>query len=173
MTTRVPAREGLRATPDCDDGANCEYGEAGRAMNDNQRVSELLRTAAGRLEAQGANPFRVNAYRRAAGNIAGLAPGVREIFDRDGVAGLDALPGIGPGIAAAIAEILVTDRWTLLERLRGSADPMASLQAVAGFGPELAKKIHDTLHVDTPEALEDACRDGRLSSVPGIGARRA
>lgn len=142
-------------------------------MNDNQRVSTLLRTAADLLEEQGANPFRVNAYRRAAGTIAGLAASVRELFDREGVTGLDALPGIGPGIAAAIAEILITERWTLLDRLRGNADPMASLQAVAGIGPELATGIHDALHVDTPEALEDACRDGRLATVPGIGARRA
>ena len=33
-------------------------------------------------------------------------PGVREIFDRDGLPGLDALPAIGPGVAGAIGEIL-------------------------------------------------------------------
>jgi hypothetical protein len=39
-------------------------------------------------------------------------------------------------------------------------------------GPELARRLHDTLHVDTLEALEAAAYDGRLGSVPGIGPRR-
>jgi hypothetical protein len=33
--------------------------------------------------------------------------------------------------------------------------------------------VHDTLGIDTLEALEIAAHDGRLDAVPGIGARRA
>jgi hypothetical protein len=33
--------------------------------------------------------------------------------------------------------------------------------------------LHETLHVDTLEALEVAAHDGRLASVSGIGERRA
>jgi putative hydrolase len=60
-----------------------------------------------------------------------------------------------------------------LERLRGAAEPERLFQAIAGIGPELARRIHDTLEVDTLEALEVAAHDGRLEAVPGIGARRA
>jgi hypothetical protein len=142
-------------------------------MNDNQTIAGMLNQAAALLLGQGANPFRVNAYRNAAESIAGLNRSVREIFDAQGTAGLDALPGIGAGLASAIAEILVTGQWSQLERLRGTIDPIATLQTIPGIGPELATKIHDTLHVDTLEALEAACSDGRLATVPGIGTRRA
>jgi putative hydrolase len=36
----------------------------------------------------------------------------------------------------------------------------------------MAEQIHETLHIDTLEALEAAAYDGHLATVPGIGARR-
>ena len=86
--------------------------------------------------------------------------------------GLDALPGVGPGIAAAIAEMLQTGRWAQLERLRGTLDPALLFRTVPGIGPEFAQRIHDALNVETLEALEAAAHDGRLETVPGVGARR-
>jgi hypothetical protein len=83
------------------------------------------------------------------------------------------LPGIGRGIAAAVAELLITGDWNQLRRLRGAVEPLAVLQSVPGIGPDLARLIHDRLHVATLEALELACVGGRLREVPGIGARRA
>jgi hypothetical protein len=138
---------------------------------DSEEVAQALRQAAEILHAQGANPFRVSAYRRAADTI-GSVGGLRGLYAAQGRPGLDALPGIGPGIAAAIAEILDTGRWAQLDRLRGSLDPAMLFRTVPGIGPELAVRIHDTLGVDTLEALESACYDGRLRAVAGVGARR-
>ena len=87
--------------------------------------------------------------------------------------GLVALPRIGRGIAAAIVEMLRTGRWSQLDRLRGTLDPVRVFQTVSGIGPALAQRVHDTLGVDTLEALEIAAHDGRLDAVPGIGPRRA
>jgi len=140
---------------------------------ENRQIAERLREAAELLRAQGANPFRVGAYRKAADTVAQLRKNAREIFDSEGVKGLDALPNIGAGIASAIAEMLITTRWGQLERLRGTTDPERLFRPVPGRGPELAKRIHDTLHIDTLEGLETAANDGRLESVPGVGARRA
>ncbi len=139
---------------------------------DNEQVAAWLRQAAELLHAQGANPFRVGAYRKAAANVAAHAGSLRELFVARGLAGLDALPGVGPGIAAAIAEMLQTGRWVQLERLRGSLDPTVLFRTVPGVGPELARRIHDALGADTLEALEVAAHDGRLEAVPGVGARR-
>jgi len=143
------------------------------AVGDNETIADMLRQAAALLIDQGANPFRANAYRTAADTISGLARSVREIFESEGRAGLDALPGIGEAIASAIAEMLITGHWNQLERMRGTSDPVATLRTIPNIGPRLARQIHDTLHVDTLEGLEAACRDGRLADVPGIGARRA
>lgn len=142
-------------------------------VRENQQIAEKLREAAALLETQGANPFRAGAYRKAADTVARLTRPVREIFDAEGVAGLDALPHIGKGIAAAIAEILITGRWNQLERLRGTLDPVKLFQGVPGVGPQFAQRMHEALHVDTLEALEAAAHDGRLESVAGVGARRA
>ena len=87
-------------------------------MYDNLRIAARLREAAERLEEQGDNAFRVGAYRRAADTVDHCDTPLREIFDAGGASGLRELPGVGPGIAAAIGEMLTTGRWMLLERLR-------------------------------------------------------
>jgi hypothetical protein len=143
------------------------------ADSDNAQVAGWLRQVAELLEAQGANPFRVGAYRRAADTVERYSGNLRALFAAEGRDGLDALPGIGAGIAAAIAEILQTGRWAQRERLLGSADPTTLFQIVPGIGPELAQRIHDTLGVETLEALEVACHEGRLREVAGVGQRRA
>lgn len=143
------------------------------APGENAQIADLLRETAQLLEAQGANPFRVSAYRNAAAEIARLPESVRGIFDERGVAGLEALPHVGRGIAAAIAEMLITGRWSQLERLRGTVDAVQLFRTVPGIGLGLAERIHDELHLDTLEALEVAANDGRLEAVAGVGPRRA
>jgi hypothetical protein len=101
---------------------------------DNHLVAQRLREMAELLDAEGANPYRAIAYRAAADMLARLPRSVREIFDREGVAGLDALPSIGPSIAASIAEMLASGHWSQLERHRRSADPPSLLRTVPGVG---------------------------------------
>jgi len=140
---------------------------------DRARYTDRLREAADLLEAQGANPFRVSAYRKAADTVRDLDEDVSTIVEREGPAGLEKLPHIGRGIAAALAEMVQTGRWTQLDRLRGSADPVQLFTVVPGLGHRLAERIHEELHIDTLEALELAAHDGRLETVPGVGPRRA
>ena len=142
-------------------------------MPANAFPADRLREAADLLEAQGANPFRVAAYRRAADTVRDLPEDLATLIEREGAAGLEALPGIGQGIASALLEITRSGRWMQLERLRGSADPIGLFTAVPGLGHRLAERIHDELHIDTLEALELAAHDGRLETVPGVGPRRA
>ena len=146
---------------------------AASASGDNAEIAALLREMADLLDAQGGNPYRARAYRHAADTVASLREAVRTVFDREGLAGLDALGGVGPGIAAAIAEILACGRWGKLERLRGEVDAEALFRTVPGIGPELARQIHDELGVDSLEALEVAAFDGRLEHLPRVGPRRA
>lgn len=140
---------------------------------ENRRIAERLLEASHLLYVQGASPYRVSAYRNAADALARLPRDVRAIFEAEGVRGLDAIPRVGLGIASAIAEMLATQRWSQLERLRGTADPEKLFQNVPGLGPGLARRIHGELHIDSLEDLEAAAHDGRLERMPGIGARRA
>lgn len=139
-----------------------------------RNCADRLREAADLLEAQGANQYRVAAYRKAADSITGMSPAeIAAIVEREGVDGLDNLPHVGRGIAAAIVEMVRTGHWSQLERLRGTADPVQLLTVVPGLGHRLAERIHEELHVDTLEGLELAAHDGRLENVPGVGPRRA
>jgi len=142
-------------------------------LADNAAIADMLRETAALLEAQGANPWRVAAYRNAAAEIAAGGRDLRALFEAEGVDGLDKLPRIGRGLAAAIAEILITGRLSRLERLRGAVDPAQLFGSVPGIGAGLAARIHDELHLDTLEALEVAAHDGRLERVKGVGPRRA
>ena len=147
--------------------------EPAAAAQDNALFADLLREMAALLEAQGDNAFRVAAYRNAAEMIAAQPRSLREVFESEGLAGLDALPTIGPGIASAIAEIVQTGRWGRLDRLRGAADVEAVFHTIPGVGMTLAHRLHDELGVDSLESLEVAARDGRLERLPQIGPRRA
>jgi putative hydrolase len=139
----------------------------------NTQAAEIFRESAEILRHQAANPFRVNAYLRAAATLDTLDTDVRALLERDGIDGLVKLPGIGKGLAAAIDEIARTGRLAQLDRLRGEASPEVLFQSLPGIGPKLAREIHDTLHVDTLQGLELAAHDGSLAAVPGIGERRA
>jgi len=115
----------------------------------NHAAAGLLRDMAELLSQQEANPFRINASRRAAQTLDTLDIDSREILQREGEPGLVALPAIGRGIASSVAEIARTGRLSQLERLRGSVNPETLFQTVPGIGPESAKLIHDELHVDS------------------------
>lgn len=140
---------------------------------ENLHIASMLREVAELLQAQGADPFRVGAYRRGAETLEGLSRSVAEILRRRGPEALTELSHIGSGLAGAIREILQRGRWGLLERLRGEVEPEELFQTVPGIGPELARRLHEELHVDTLEALEVAAHDGRLERIPGIGPKRA
>jgi putative hydrolase len=138
----------------------------------NQQIAMKLAQVADLLEQQGANPFRVSAYRRASETVSRLEQDIGELTETGGSAGLIALPNIGKGIASAIQELVTTGKWAQLERLRGTLDPVHLFQTVPGIGPKMAEQIHEALHIDTLEALETAAWDGRLETVRGVGARR-
>jgi hypothetical protein len=132
------------------------------------RFDEIARL----LDEQEANPFRVQAYRRAAALLRGLPEPVEAILRREGLAGLDRLPGIGPALARMIAEYASSGRLPLLDQLRGAHDPVALLRTVPAIGAKLARRLHDELGIDSLEELEYAAHDGRLAKCDGIGPKR-
>ena len=138
----------------------------------NKFIADHLREAASLLEQQGANPFRVNAYRRAASTVESLDDDISVTFGTGGLQAFTTLPGIGRSIGGAIVEMLRSGQWTQLERLRGALDPEALFGRVRGIGTRLSGRIVNELHVDTLEGLETAVHDGRLAKVRGFGSGR-
>lgn len=89
-----------------------------KSVYDNFRIATELREAASLLAAAPNSGFRAAAFRRAARTVEAWPRPMHELYARRGHAALEALPGIGRGIAAAIAEMLRGGRWNYLERLR-------------------------------------------------------
>jgi len=143
-----------------------------KAPGVNAKAAQLLRDASSLLERQSENPFRVNAYRRAAASVEGLEADLRVLFDQGGVEALQLIPGVGESIASSLAEILSTGHWSYLDRLRGSTSPEILFCTVPGIGPALARRLHEQLHVETLEQLAQALHDESSARVAGLGARR-
>lgn len=139
----------------------------------NEDIADVLARIADLLEAQDADRYRVNAYRRASRVICNLAHSAAEMAKSGADQKLEDLPNIGKSIAGTIRGYLNTGRSSLLERLEGQIAPENLLTTVPGIGEELAHRIHDQLDVTTLEELELAAHQGRLATVSGIGRRRA
>ena len=70
-------------------------------------VAAILRETAALLELKGENPFRVRAYDNAARTLEGMVEDPQDLVDSGR---LGEVRGIGPGLAAAVAEILQTGK---------------------------------------------------------------
>ena len=101
----------------------------------NVEIGRRLEEVADLLEAQQANPFRVQTYRRAAANVRRLSKPVAEIWCEQGDQGLRAVGGVGERLGTALRTLITTGRLPMLDRLRGDADLIALLESV----PESAK----------------------------------
>lgn len=142
-------------------------------MRSNEEIAGILDEVAELLRAQEANPFKIKAWEAGAREVRGQKEPVARILDREGRAGLKALPHIGDSISAAIDEIVHTGGLGMLNRLRGAVSPEDLFCTLPGIGEELAARIHQELDIDTLEELELAAHDGRLEAVDGVGPRRA
>ncbi|MDO9220413.1 MAG: DNA polymerase/3'-5' exonuclease PolX [Thiobacillus sp.] len=136
----------------------------------NADIATLFEEIADRLEIQGANPFRIRAYRNAARILGELPQEARVLLDNS--EDLTRLPGIGDDLAAKISEIVTTGRCSLLDRLRRELPPaVTELLRISGLGPKRVKALYHDLEVQTVEQLYRAARDGRIRALPGFGEK--
>jgi DNA polymerase (family 10) len=136
----------------------------------NLAVSAVFEEIADRLAIQGANAFRIRAYSDAARMLQGLAPDVKQMLERGD--DLTELPGIGPDLAAKIAEIVRTGKCALLGRLRREMPAaITDLLRVPGLGPKRVGTLWHKLDVKTPQQVLRAAREGRIQALAGFGEK--
>jgi len=138
----------------------------------NQDLARALDELADLLEIQGANPFRIRAYRNAIRTIQGLtrplAAAVAEGED------LTELPGIGKDMASHIRELVETGELALLAEVTAEVPrELARLTRLDGVGPKKARKLWQELGVVTVDDLEAMARAGKVAALPGFGAKSA
>lgn len=136
----------------------------------NADITAVFEEIADLLEIEGANPFRIRAYRNAARTLSELSQDARALLEKGD--DLRRLPGIGDDLAAKIAEIVATGSCSLLQRLHKELPPaITELLHIPGLGPKRVKALYHDLDVQTVEQLYRAARDGRIRALPGFGEK--
>jgi DNA polymerase (family 10) len=136
----------------------------------NRDVAEIFDRMADLLEIQGANPFRVRAYRNAARTVGDLPRSVADMIAEE--EDLSELPGIGKDLAGKIGEIVRTGSLAALEELtREVPAGLAELTALPGLGPKRVKVLHDELGVSDLEDLQRIALKQRIRELRGFGAK--
>ncbi|WP_272545966.1 DNA polymerase/3'-5' exonuclease PolX [Burkholderia cepacia] len=122
------------------------------------------------LEIQGANPFRVRAYRNAARTIADYGRDIATMIANGD--DLGKIPSIGPDLASKLREIAATGTCELQQTLRHALPgAIVELLDVPGLGAKRVKALHDALHVDSLEQLRAEAKSGHVRELPGFGAK--
>lgn len=136
----------------------------------NSEIAQVFEHLADLLEIQGANRFRIRAYRNAAHTLRDLPRSAAEMVEAD--EDLSRLTGIGEDLARKIAEIVKTRHLGLLEEIRKQVpDTLTELTALPGIGPKRAKALLDALDIRSLTDLKNATQLGKISKVPGFGAK--
>ncbi|WP_321856936.1 DNA polymerase/3'-5' exonuclease PolX [Burkholderia cenocepacia] len=136
----------------------------------NAECAAVFAEIADMLEIQGANPFRVRAYRNAARTIADYGRDIPTMIANGD--DLGKIPSIGADLAAKLREIAATGTCELQQTLRHALPgAIVELLDVPGLGAKRVKALHDALHVDSLEQLRAEAKSGHVRELPGFGAK--
>lgn len=136
----------------------------------NADIARLFDELADLLEVEGADRFRVRAYRNGAQTLRGLGTEVQRLL-ADGK-DLTELPTIGDDLAAKIQEALETGTLRALEKERKNVPRgVADMMLLEGLGPKRARRIHHELGIETLDELREAADSGRVADLEGFGAK--
>jgi DNA polymerase (family 10) len=136
----------------------------------NREIAHVLFNIATLLELASGNPYRIQAYRRAARGMLRLREEATELV----AAGRELpIPGLGKRLRAKVGQLVAGGRMAFYEELIAEQHPaIQSLMQVPTVGPKTALRLFTELHLTSPEALLFAARRGRVRELWGFGVRR-
>ena len=136
----------------------------------NTDIAVIFEEIADFLEIDGANPFRVRAYRNAARTVGGLGAELKDMV----AAGEDLtkLPGIGKELAAKIQEILETGTAKALLKIQQRIPKtVIEMLKLPGLGPKRVRVLYKDLKIKNLDQLIRAARKGRIRTLEGFGEK--
>ncbi|QDU51919.1 DNA polymerase/3'-5' exonuclease PolX [Gimesia panareensis] len=137
----------------------------------NAEIARQFEELADLLEIQGANPFRLRAYRNAARTISGLPDSVQEIVHNDPKE-LQELPGIGKDLAEKIQTIVEDSTLPQLEELKEQIPPdVVRMLDIPGIGPKKVAFLFSELNIHTLDDLKAAAENGVIAEQKGFGKK--
>jgi DNA polymerase (family 10) len=139
------------------------------ALPPNADVADQFDLLADLLELEGAESFRVLAYRRAATRMRETSGSVAQLA-LDGKA--KELQGIGKTIEEKIVQIVEQGEIEALTKRKGSVPPdVVRFMRLPGLGPKTAARIWRELGISTIDELKAAAESERLRTLTGLGAK--
>jgi len=141
---------------------------------DNDAIARRFHRLAALMEVRGDDPFRLRSYRNAAEAIEVWPTPLKEIAEKEGVAGLQEIPGVGKAIAGKVIELLSKGTFDAWERLTAETpESVLDLLEIPGIGPKTAALLHQRFKVSSLADLKVFVNSGGLDMVDGIGPKTA
>jgi DNA polymerase (family 10) len=120
-------------------------------------------------ELDGADQYRVIAYRNAARSVRDAPVSVAELV-REGEA--TTLPGIGKTLETKLQALVAEGDIPQSAKLREKFPPgLIQMMHLPGFGPKRARRLHDELGIDSLQSLRAAAEAGQIRELRGFGAK--
>jgi len=139
----------------------------------NAEIARLFEELTDLLEIQGANPFRLRAYRNAGRTIEGLTEPIAALAE-DGEKALTELQGIGKAVAEKIIVICETGELPQLNQLREEVPPgVVRMLRIPGIGPKKVAALYKELNLETLDQLKEAAENGDVADLKGFGKKTA
>jgi DNA polymerase (family 10) len=141
---------------------------------DNDAIARRFFRLAALMEIRGDDPFRLRSYRNAAEAIEVWPTPLKEIAEKEGVAGLQEIPGVGKAIAGKVIDLLERGTFDAWDRLTAETpETLLDLTELPGIGPKTAAALHQRFNVSSIPELETFVASGGLDQVDGIGPKTA
>jgi DNA polymerase (family 10) len=138
---------------------------------ENREIARVLAETADLMEVAGEDGFRIRSYRNAATVIEGYPERIEDILSNP-ERNVTEIPGIGKGIAAALAEISkrgsFDKRDALLQQYPAT---ILDLLRIQGLGPKGIALLWEHYKVATIDDLERICKEHKLRELPRMGAK--
>lgn len=114
--------------------------------------------------------FKPQAYIKVALNLESLKDDVGEIYKKNGLAGLEEIPGVGKNLAEAIEEYLKKGKIKTLEDFKKKSPiKLDQLLKVEGLGPKKIKVLYEKLGVKNLKDLEKQVKKHTIAKLDGFG----
>jgi DNA polymerase (family 10) len=137
----------------------------------NSHIADAFDLLGDILDFQGANPFRVRAYRNSARTIRDYPEPLAAMVETQKEK-LTEIEGIGDDLAAKIITLVQTGTLPLLEDLKKQVpDSVLALLRIPGLGPKKAAALHKQLGIRTLEQLKAACDEHKVRELKGFGEK--
>jgi DNA polymerase (family X) len=136
----------------------------------NSEIAAIFDEVADLLELEGANVFRVRAYRSAALTLGAMPKSLADMLTRG--EDLSELPGIGKDLAGKIDEIVRTGKLPALEEIRARTPPqIRELLRIPGLGPKRVRILRDDLGIKSVPDLKVAAQKRLIREHAGFGEK--